>query len=79
MPNAILSVLADNPALFTAVRETVLKQFSVDIIDPSLPIEQIGQKVLARLEGVKAVEAAFKEIAGHKTFTQKPSAGNPAR
>ena len=78
-PSSILTVIADNPSLLAAVKQTILKQFNVDIIDPTLPIEQIGQRVLARLEGVKAVELAFKEIANYKTIKEKPPTPNPAR
>jgi len=76
----ILAVIADNPALLQAVKDVVLKQFNVDAIDPTLPIEQIGQKVLARLEGLKAIELAFKEISLHKSGQEKAKQPqNPAR
>ena len=66
MPN-ILKTIADNPALFQAVKDTVLKHFSLDHMKDDLPNEMLGQFVRSRLEGRQKVEAAFLEIATYKT------------
>lgn len=75
----ILKVIADNPTLLKAVRETVEKHFSLENIDTSLSNTEMGEVVRAKVDGLKMIDAAFKEIERHKSFAEKPKAENPAR
>lgn len=75
----ILKVIADNPALLTAVREVIEKHFSLDNIDTSLTNEEMGEVVRAKVDGLKMVSAAFKEIERHKSIEPKVGGVNPAR
>lgn len=73
MEPSILKSIADNPQLLEAVKEVILKQFSLDK-DFSLAQsnEQLGEDVRARLEGIKKVEQGFLEILTHKTEKEEP-------
>lgn len=78
-----LSQLADNPALFDAVRAHVLEKFIVDYSDLNR-IEnddnKVGQLVRVAVLGREAVEAAFAEITRLKTTPDtKEKEPNPAR
>lgn len=73
----IIKQLADNQNLLDAVKNVIEKHFSLDNIDSDTP--NLAEKVRARLDGKKLLENAFKEIASHKTFKEKPVIGNPAR
>lgn len=77
--NEILKVIADNPALLQAVKETILKQFNLEVVTDDMTDEQIGQITRARTKGIQKVETAFSEIARYKTLSDKPPGGNPAR
>jgi len=63
----ILRLIADNQALFDAVKALLLKRFD------SIPYAEgaddilLGQITRARHVGRQEVEAAFKEIASHKS------------
>lgn len=79
--NTILKGIADNPALSKAVREVLEKHFSLEniSIDGSATNEQIGEQTRARLEGLKLIDASFKEIDRYKTVTNQPRTINRAR
>lgn len=80
--NTILKGIADNPALSKAVREVLEKHFSLDealLGNESLTNEYLGQVVRARLEGLKLIDASFKEIDRYKTVTNQPRTINRAR
>lgn len=80
MHNEILKVLADNPALLAAVRETIEKHFSIEKLDTTLSNEQMGEVVRAKVEGKRLVQDAFREIERYKTTEIKePTVRNPAR
>ena len=74
-----LKIIADNPILFKALKEVVLKQFTFDSISNQMTNENIGQVVRSRIDGKILVEQAFKEIEKHKTLVEKPPEVNPAR
>ena len=63
----ILKGLADNPALFAALKELIYEKFAMDQISTSMNNEVIGQIVRANIEGKKKVEDAFREIEQYKT------------
>ena len=79
MINKILKSIADNPALKEALKELILKQFNEDSISTQLDDSSLGQVTRARLEGIKKVENAFKEIETLKTVKEKPVEPMPAR
>lgn len=75
----ILKNIADNPALLEALRKTLEKQFSLDNIDTSLTNDQMGEVVRARVDGLKMLDLAFKEIKRFKSVETKPAKINEAR
>lgn len=79
--NELLKIVADNPALFDAVKATVLKEFELDYTNMPVGVDhrQLGEIVSARLEGRRLVEEAFAEIARCKSIPPKPDARNEAR
>jgi hypothetical protein len=79
MPDPILKVIADNPALLEAVRGLFLEKFSTDDLSPQMSNEVLGQKVRARLEGLAKVEEVFKEIEKCGSVEKKKEGVNPAR
>lgn len=80
MNNDILKVIADNPALLKAVRETIEKRFSLEKLDTSLDNEKMGEIVRASVEGLVKIDLAFKEIEKYKTQNKEPERiMNPAR
>lgn len=76
MPETIKQ-LADNPHLFDAVKKMIEKHFSLEDINLDTP--NFAEKVRARLDGKELLKNAFKEIASHKTFEERPIPENPAR
>lgn len=80
MPNNILTVLADNPALIDAVKAVLTKQFdSSPVMGVDTSDVVLGQFLRARMAGLKAIDDAFKEINQYKTTVDKPVQSNPAR
>jgi hypothetical protein len=83
MENSILKVIADNPALLQAVKETILAEFDVSTISllkmERLSNNAIGELARAQMAGVKAVEDAFLKIEKHKTIPAGQEKLNPAR
>ena len=79
MPNEVLKIVADNPALLNALKTVILEQFSLEEVNTNMTNDNIGQLVRSRVEGMRRVEGAFREIEKYKT--PKPSGGgkNPAR
>lgn len=80
MPNDILKMLADNPALFDATKKAVLDEFEfIATDDNSRTDEQLGQIVRAHMVGKRKIEEAFRKI-GRLRSNEKQSTGqNPGR
>ena len=78
-PN-ILQVLADNPALMAEVKKVVKAQFEFEVgnMPVGVPYEQLGMTVSTRMEGLKLVEKAFKEIESYKSTPKMVDKQNPA-
>ena len=78
---SILRQIADNKALFDAVKDVIRKQFLYDELEHMQTVsdERIGQITRARIDGLRKVEDGFGEIAKHKTSIEKPEDANPAR
>ena len=76
----ILQTLADNPALFDAVKKTVKAQFEFQVgnMPVGLSHVELGMIVSTRMEGLQLVEQAFKEIASYKTVPKLEEKTNPA-
>lgn len=68
----LLRPLADNPALFEAVKKVITDKFSLDMLHSNMLNETLGQLVRARLEGLKSVEDGFNEIALCRTTALRP-------
>ena len=77
--NGILKSVADNADLTKALKELLLKQFNEDGVSTQLDDSSLGQVTRARLEGIKRVEQAFKQIETLKTVKETPKEDNPAR
>ncbi len=67
MEPSILKNIADNPALFEAVKAMVLLHFEDIPYSEGASDELLGQIFRARQVGRQKVEDAFKEIEAHKT------------
>lgn len=74
----ILTVLADNEALFQATKEAVLKQFEEVPYAEGASDELLGQITRARIVGRQKVEAAFSQIGNMKTTPELTEKENPA-
>lgn len=81
MDKEILKGIADNPALFEAVRTYLLSKFDfeADMDINTTSNEQLGQIIRAKLQGAATVELAFREIARMRSTKDNPSHQNPAR
>lgn len=80
MNNLILKIVADNQNLFDELKQTIIAEFGVDSINTdNRSNEDLGAITRARLDGVKAVERAFKKISQHKTVAGNVENKNPAR
>lgn len=79
MVNSLLQLLADNKALMSEVKALLTKHFSVDSLEATESDIVLGQMVRARLVGLQAVEAAFKEIASHSSTPPPVDIPNPGR
>ena len=77
--NEILKSVADNSELTKALKELLLKQFNEEGVSTQLDDSSLGQVTRARLEGIKRVEQAFKQIETLKTVKETPKEDNPAR
>jgi hypothetical protein len=79
----ILSLVADNPALYEALRELFEDCFSLDTLydhkTDTLSNEQLGAILRARLDGLAVVDEAFQKIAQFVTIPANPQPRNPAR
>ena len=74
----ILQSLANNEALYDAVKSTVLKHFEDLPYQEGASDELLGQITRARIVGRKLVEQAFLDIAKHKTNPESKPVENPA-
>jgi len=79
MPNDILKGIADNPALFEALKASLFKHFSLDVVDTEQTNQHIGEMVRAKLEGRALLEVAFREIERLRTLPEVTNTKNPAR
>lgn len=79
MDTTILKTIADNPALFKAVKEAVLAEFEIDKLDVNQPDDLLGQVVRSRLVGMRKVEEAFRKIEQCKTQEVLKTKINEAR
>lgn len=80
MNNLILKIVADNQNLFDELKQTIIAEFGVDSINTdNKSNEDLGAITRARLDGIKAVERAFKKISQHKTVAGNVENKNPAR
>ena len=79
MIDPILKLIADNADLTKALKELLLKQFDEKGVSTQLDESSLGQVTRARLEGIKRVEQAFKQIETLKTVKETPKEDNPAR
>ena len=70
--------LADNEALFEAVKSVVLEQFAEVPYAEGASDELLGQITRARYVGRQKVEAAFSAIAQCKTVPEVDTKDNPA-
>ena len=74
-----LKLLADNPPLLDAVKTKIVQQFDTPNLELSLTNEQLGERVRARLDGLRRVEEGFAQIARLKTAENVTTTHNPAR
>ena len=77
--NKILTGIADNAELTKALKELLLKQFDEQEVSTQLDDSSLGQVTRARLEGIKRIERAFKQLETLKTVKETPIQDNPAR
>lgn len=76
---SILKGFADNQLLVATVRKTIEEQFLTDAVTPDMTNETLGQITRARVEGLKRVDNAFKEIEKCKSREERKEIINPAR
>lgn len=71
MNDPILRGIADNPALFDAVKKVLTEKFEASFstkeFGPDTSNETLGQYLRAKVMGLALVEEAFKDIAKHKS------------
>jgi len=77
--NPILKSVADNGELTKALKELLLEQFKEDGGGTQLDDSSLGQVTRARLEGIKRIEQAFKQIETLKTVKETPEEAHPGR
>jgi hypothetical protein len=77
--NDILKLIADNQALFEAVRTLIREPFEKLEYPSTATNEYIGQITRAKIQGLQLVEEGFKKIATFKSSPDKPVTTNPAR
>lgn len=79
--NPILQIVADNQALFDALKNTIIDEFEIGetVLDSDHDDVKLGQMFRARLIGVRRVEDAFKRIARLKSPPEKVEGVNRAR
>ena len=63
----VLKIVADNPALFDALKEALKEPFLKDDIISSMPNEIIGQIARARHLALQKIDEAFAKIEIMKT------------
>ncbi len=82
MPNNILSTIADNPALFAALRALLLAHFSIDGLRNDLGTrnnEALGELLRARLDAIATLDLALADILACKSIPSKSTTQNPGR
>lgn len=76
----ILKSIADNQPLFDEVKRVINAHFDKDDArTEGLSDELLGQMYRARLFGKQKLEAAFMEIASHRSRSETKPAKNPGR
>ena len=77
----ILKIIADNPALFEALKKLLGKQFEItdSELEKNMSDELLGQMTRANIVGKNAINNAFREINQYKTISDTPEIKNPAR
>ncbi len=64
----VLSTVADNPALVSALKELLERYFKVESINTNEVSDvALGQIYRANIAGLTKLEEAFKELMKHKT------------
>lgn len=76
---AILKAFADNQPLFYEVKKVIEEVFKTEEVNMQDSDEVIGQMTRARIDGMRRVEKAFKEIEKYKTPDLRNSEMMPAR
>jgi hypothetical protein len=81
MIDPILKIVADNPALFAALKKLLVDEFMAftPLIEMSKTNEELGELVRAKLQGVEKINEAFKKISQIKTTEEIPLKVNRAR
>ena len=74
----VFQSLADNRALFEATKEFLLEKFDLRTIQAEGTNEYLGMVARAKLEGRKAIDQAFDEIALCRTVEPYPQRINEA-
>ena len=75
---AVFSSLAENRALFEALKEHLMLQFESKVSAEGLTNEQLGAIARARYEGEKVINQVFNEIASLRKSETKTEGVNPA-
>ena len=75
----LLKIIADNPSLLNEVRKVIEKEFNFPIELKDKSNELLGQITRAKIMGLWAIDAAFREIEKYKTIKDEPEKINPAR
>ena len=79
MPNNILSLIADNPPLFEALKNLFIGEFTDQKYNLTSTNEHLGELTRARLQGLSCLDAAFRKIDQCKSINTNRNTGNPAR
>lgn len=75
----ILSAIANNRELCDALKTAFTEEFENETLDETIPNEQLGAVVRARLEGLRKVERVFRRIESMRTPPVQTIEPNPAR
>ena len=76
----VLKTIADNPRMGDILLRLFEHEFETPLLEiEDLPNAELGERVRARLMGLKAVHAVFRKIEQHKTPNEAGEAVNPAR
>lgn len=76
---AILRSLADNKALFEALKEFLVEKFEAKIDPGTLSDAELGSVARAQFHGLKIILTSFHEISTCKSPKKRDETFNPAR